>query len=71
MAIRFDKMVALMRAKGVTTYRIRQDKLLSQKVYQKLRTGSGDVDTRTINKLCKLLDCQPGDIMEYVPDEEQ
>ena len=71
MAIRFDKMVALMRAKGVTTYRIRQDKLLSQKVYQKLRTGSGDVDTRTINKLCKLLDCQPGDIMEYVPDDEQ
>jgi DNA-binding Xre family transcriptional regulator len=27
------------------------------------------VDTETINKLCKLLNCQPGDIMEYVPDK--
>lgn len=32
--------------------------------------NNGNVDTRTINKLCRLLNCQPGDIMEYVPDEE-
>lgn len=24
----------------------------------------------TLNKICKALDCQPGDILEYVPDEE-
>ena len=24
----------------------------------------------TIDKLCRFFDCQPGDIMEYVPDEE-
>ncbi|MCW6652903.1 helix-turn-helix transcriptional regulator [Aerococcaceae bacterium NML210727] len=23
----------------------------------------------TLNALCKALDCQPGDILEYVPDE--
>lgn len=28
------------------------------------------VDTETINKLCNILECQPGDIMEYVPEEE-
>lgn len=23
----------------------------------------------TLNKLCEVLDCQPADILEYVPDE--
>ena len=31
----------------------------------------GDIDTRTIAKLCKLLECQPGDILEYAPDKEE
>ena len=33
-----------------------------------MRTGEGDIDTRTVSRLCKLLNCQPGDIMEYVGD---
>jgi len=24
----------------------------------------------TLNKICEILDCSPGDILEYVPDEE-
>jgi putative transcriptional regulator len=24
----------------------------------------------TLNEICKALDCQPGDILEYVEDEE-
>lgn len=25
----------------------------------------------TLNKICKAMDCQPGDILEYVPDENR
>ena len=25
----------------------------------------------TLNAICKELNCQPGDILEYVPDEEE
>ena len=25
----------------------------------------------TLNSICKALDCSPGDLIEYVPDEEQ
>lgn len=25
----------------------------------------------TLESICKALDCQPGDILEYVPDEEE
>lgn len=27
------------------------------------------VDYDTINKLCKLFNCQPGELYEYVPDQ--
>lgn len=25
----------------------------------------------TLNSLCRELDCQPGDIIEYIPDQEE
>lgn len=25
----------------------------------------------TLEAICKALDCQPGDLLEYVPDEEE
>ncbi len=25
----------------------------------------------TLNKICQVLECQPGDILEYVPDENE
>ena len=27
------------------------------------------VKLETLNKICRILDCQPGDILEYVPEE--
>ena len=29
------------------------------------------VRLETLNKICRILDCQPGDILEYVPDPEE
>lgn len=29
------------------------------------------VKVETLNKLCVALDCQPGDLFEYVPDEPE
>ena len=53
---------------GYTTYRVRKEKLLPEITMQKLRSG-GTVTTETIDTLCRLLHCQPGDLMEYVEDE--
>lgn len=25
----------------------------------------------TLNKICEILQCQPGDVLEYVPDEKE
>lgn len=29
------------------------------------------IKIETLDKLCKILDCQPADLLEYRPDEEQ
>lgn len=69
MPIKYNKLIALLKEKGYTTYRIRKEKIIGQATWSKIQ-NNGDIDTRTIAKLCKLLDCQPGDILEYIPDEE-
>lgn len=64
---RIDVLAAL-KEKGYTTYRVRKDKLLSESTVQKLR-NSLPVSWENIEALCQLLHCQPGDLMEYVDDE--
>ena len=69
MPIKYDKLIALLKENGYTSYKIRQEKIIGQATYKKIMEG-GDIDTRTIAKLCKLLHCQPGDIMEYEEEQE-
>ena len=61
--------LGVLRAKGYTTYRIRKDKLLSESTVQKLRSN-GPVSWENIETICRLLNCQPGDLLEYLPDEK-
>ena len=68
MPIRFDKLFTLFDEKGITTYTLRKDKIVGNETLRKLKGNTGVIDTRTIDKLCDVLGCQPGDIMEYVPD---
>ena len=53
--------------KGYSTYRIKNEKLLSQSTLQKLRK-SKPVSWENIEVFCRLLEIQPGDLLEYKPD---
>lgn len=66
---KFDVIPALKEA-GYNTTRIRREKLLSESSMTKLRRGVmiGNIE---LNKICKLLDMQPGNIIKYVEDEEE
>lgn len=59
--------LAALKEKGITTYQIRKEKLLSESTVQKLRAGIG-VSWENLETLCQLLDCQPYDLIEYVKD---
>lgn len=67
MSIKYDKLFALMKEKGLTSYKIRQENIISQGALTSLRAGKS-VTMDTIEKLCKALQCQPGDIVEFVDD---
>lgn len=60
--------LAALKEKGITTYQIRKEKLLSESTVQKLRAGIG-VSWENLETLCRLLDCQPYDLIEFVKDE--
>ena len=60
--------LSALKEKGITTYQIRKEKLLSESTVQKLRAGIG-VSWENLEALCRLLDCQPYDLIEYVKDE--
>ena len=60
--------LALLKAAGYPSTRIRAEKLLGQSYVQQLRKGEL-ISWAALNTVCRLLDCQPGDLLEYVPDE--
>lgn len=64
MPIKYDKLLELMQEKGLTTYKIRKENIISQSALTAIKQGKG-ITTDTIAKLCKALDCQPGDMLEY------
>ena len=55
---------------GYNTYILRRDKLLSEGSVQSIRNGEV-IGLKSIDRICSLLKCQPGDLIEYVePDED-
>lgn len=67
MAICYNKMIALLEEHGITSYTVKKSGVIGQATWKKIHEG-GHIDTRTVNALCALLNCQPGDLMEFIPD---
>lgn len=65
----YDKLLELMESKGLTTYRIRKEKIISESTLQNIREGKR-ITTDAVAALCGALDCQPGDILKYVSDDK-
>ena len=68
MPFKYDRVFTLLKERGITTYNIRKDNLISQAALTKMKSGKGSIDTRTLERICALLNCQPGDFMTYIPE---
>ena len=66
MSLSYEKLFSLMDTKGINKHYLRLNGFNSKVVDRLVKQAH--VNTLTIEKLCALLDCQPGDIMEYVPE---
>ena len=59
--------LAMLKEAGYNTNKIRQEKIMGEAMLQKLRSGQM-VSWATLETLCLLLDCQPGDLIEFVKE---
>lgn len=56
-----------LKAKGYTSYRLRKEKIFGEATMTKFRNKEY-INFDNLNLLCTLLNCQPGDILEFVQD---
>lgn len=63
---KIDVLSALKEA-GYNTNRLRKEKLLSEGVLQALRENRY-ISMQNVSKICELLSCQPGDLLEYIEE---
>ena len=71
MAIRYKvDILAELKKKGYSSTRIREEKLIGQSYLQQLRRGE-PVSWKMLGTICSLLECQPGDLIEYVEKQAE
>ena len=68
MKYKIDVLSALKEA-GYNTNTIRKEKIMGEAMLQKLRSGQM-VSWNVLETICSLLDCQPGDLIEFVKEPD-
>ena len=70
MAIVYDKLRKKLKEKGINSYTMKKSNAITQGTFHCIMAGKS-ITMKTLDKLCGLLDCQPGELIEYVPDQDQ
>lgn len=65
--ISYEKLKSKLSEAGLTTYVIRKNKIVGQSTLYNINHDL-PINTDTICKLCEVLNCQPGDLLEYVKE---
>ena len=59
-----------LKERGYTANRMRKEKILSESTMQNIRNKT-NITLESINTICIILRCQPGDIIEIAPTDEE
>ena len=71
MAIRYKPgIMEALKNIGYSSTKLRKERIFGEKTMQDFRTQA-TIPYKSIDKLCAMLDCQPGDVIEYVCDESE
>ena len=65
--IKFDRLWKTMENKNISTYKLREECGIDSKTIRRLKANE-NIETKTLNKLCSVLNCKLEDIAEYIPD---
>ena len=66
----YQDILARLSAAGYSVYRLQKENLLSGSVLNRIRKQL-PVTTTTLDVVCRLCGCQPGDLLAWVPDSEK
>lgn len=67
--ISYEKLWKVMKEKGISQYMLIRHFHVSPAQITRLKRNES-VSTHTIEMFCKILDCDVGDIMQYVKDDQ-
>ena len=67
--ISYNNLFKIMETKGIKKRDLREKYKLSPTIVNRLNNNT-NVAIDTIMYLCEILNCQPGDIVEYIPNEK-
>ena len=70
MMITYYKLLDMLNRSGMTREQLRQKAGLGSATMTKISKGES-VTIATIDAICNVLQVQPGDILEWIPDSEQ
>lgn len=66
--LRLDRMLA---ERKISSKELSERVGISQVNMSRIKTGKvSAVRFSTLDAICRALDCQPGDVLEYMPDDE-
>lgn len=65
----YKNILEQLKSAGYSSYVLMKRGLIGQATLTSIRNGK-PINTVTIDSICELLNCQPGDILEYVPNKK-
>lgn len=60
----------LLKERGYNQTRIQKERLLPAQTAQNIKAGKS-ITLNTLNKICVMCKCQPGDLVEVIPSDEE
>lgn len=63
------KLDEILQKRERSAYSVAKETGIGQQTLWRLRHDKTLPNPKTLNLLCKVLDCQPGDLLEYIPDK--
>ena len=61
--------ISRLKEAGYSTYRLQKEKLLATTTLVKLRNDNTTITLESLNAICDMLECQPGELIEWYRDE--
>ncbi len=67
--ISYEPLWRTMKVRGATTYTLQVKGEISSSTVRRLKAGES-VSTNTLDALCRILECELSEIVEYIPDKK-